>query len=94
MKSYASWFSGPGGGTLFRFLFPVSRGSYRKQYFLIFRTTIEQPEDISSIRTPSAISQRLISHLTFSSARLDTARTAATIQKRSVIFDSGRPWNW
>ena len=67
---------------------------YRKLNFLSFRTKLAQPAEASITRSPSAISQRLTAHLTFSSARLETASTAATIQKRSVIFDSGRPWNW
>ena len=33
-------------------------------------------------------------YLSFRSARLATAMTAATIQKRSVIFVSGMPLNW
>ena len=73
------------------FLFP---DAYRKLNFLSFFTRVEQPSDARSIRRPNAISHRLIAYLTFSRARLDTASTAATIQKRSVIFDSGRPWNW
>src|SRR5436190_16600675 len=67
---------------------------YRKHDFRMRRTRAEQPVVIKSIATPSRISQRLMGHLTFRSARLDTASTAATIQKRSVIFDSGSPWNW
>ena len=66
----------------------------KKQVLRIFLASAAQPAAAAMTTTPNATSHHLIGHLTFRSARLDTARTAATIQKRSVIFVSGRPWNW
>ena len=66
----------------------------KKQYLRTFFASDAQPAAAPMNKTPNATSHHFIGHLTFRSARLDTASTAATIQKRSVIFDSGRPWNW